>query len=108
MKRLTGPAAATGIRYTFRSLQRRNFRLYFFGQLASICGSWAQTVAFAWLVLKLTGSGTSVGLITAVQFTPVLLAGGWPGIVADRFDNRKAVMAVQTLLALQAAGLPRS
>lgn len=105
MTAATSDVATTGFRYTFRSLQRRNFRLYFAGQLASICGTWAQTVAFAWLVLKLTGSGTSVGLVTAVQFTPVLLAGGWPGVVADRFDNRKAVIAVQTLLGLQAAVL---
>ena len=88
---------------TFRSLRHRNYRLYFFGQLASMCGTWAQTVALAWLVLKLTGSGTKVGLVTSVQFMPVLLVGPYAGIVADRFDNRRSVICVQTLLGVQAA-----
>jgi MFS family permease len=89
----------------FRSLDQRNFRLYFFGQMASTCGTWAQTVALAWLVLKTTGSGTQVGLVTAVQFLPVLLLGAWSGVVADRFDNRRAVIAVQSLLCAQAGVL---
>jgi MFS family permease len=90
---------------TFRALRRRNYRLYFYGQLTSMCGTWAQTVALSWLVLKVSGSGTKVGLVISVQFFPVLLLSGWGGVVADRFDNRKAVMAVQSLLGLQAAVL---
>jgi MFS family permease len=89
----------------FRSLRRRNYRLYFYGQLASTCGTWAQTVALAWLVLKITGSGTRVGLVIAVQFLPVILFGAWGGVVADRFDNRRAVILVQSLLGIQAAAL---
>jgi len=88
---------------TFRSLRHRNYRLYFYGQLTSMCGTWAQTVALAWLVLKLTGSGTKVGLVTSVQFMPVLLVGAYAGVVADRFDNRRSVIAVQLLLGAQAA-----
>jgi MFS family permease len=88
-----------------RSLRERNFRLYFGGQLASTCGTWTQTVALAWLVLELTDSGASVGLLTACQFLPVLLLGAWGGVVADRFDNRRAVLAVQSLLGVQAAAL---
>ncbi len=91
--------------YAFRSLDQRNFRLYFFGQMSSTCGTWAQTVALAWLVLKITGSGTQVGLITAAQFLPVLLLGAWGGVVADRFDNRRAVLGIQILLGSQAAVL---
>jgi MFS family permease len=88
---------------TFRSLRIRNFRLYFVGQLGSMFGTWMQMVALAWLVVELTGSGTSVGLVTAAQFAPVLLAGAWGGLIADRFDNRKAVLCVQLLLAAQGA-----
>jgi MFS family permease len=88
---------------TFRSLRIRNFRLYFVGQLASMFGTWMQMVALAWLVVELTGSGTSVGLVTAAQFAPVLLVGAWGGLIADRFDNRKAVLCVQLLLAAQSA-----
>ena len=99
------PAERRGLRFTFRSLRDRNYRLYFFGQMGSMCGTWTQTVAMAWLVLKITGSGTQVGLVTAVAFIPTMLLGAWGGVVADRFDNRHAVMAVQTLLGVQAAVL---
>ena len=71
-----------GFFHAFGSLRQRNFRLYFFGQMASTCGTWAQTVALAWLVLKRTGSGTQVGLVTAAQFLPVLVFGAWGGVVA--------------------------
>ena len=89
----------------FRALRIRNYRLYFCGQLASMAGTWMQLVGLAWLVLKLTGSGTDVGVATAAQFVPVLLLGGWAGVVADRFDNRTAVTAVQVFLGVQAAVL---
>ncbi len=89
----------------FRALRIPTFRLYFVGQLSSMCGSWAQTVAMAWLVLQLTGSGTTVGLLTSVQFVPVVLLSAWAGAVADRFDQRRSVLAVQTVLGLQASVL---
>src|SRR5439155_18749097 len=54
-------------------------------------------------VLKLTGSGTKVGLVTSVQFMPVLAVGAYAGVTADRFDNRRSVIAVQLLLGAQAA-----
>ncbi len=92
-------------RGTARSLQVRNFRIYYYGQLASVCGTWTQTVALAWVVLELTDSGASVGTLTACQFVPVLLLGAWGGVIADRFDNRRAVMGVQVFLGLQAAVL---
>jgi MFS family permease len=84
------------------SLRNDGFRRYFFGQMASMSGSWAQTVAMAWLVLRLTGSGAEVGTVTAVQFTPVVLLSAWAGALADRFDERRSVLAVQTLLGTQA------
>jgi MFS family permease len=80
---------------TFRSLRIRNYRLYFFGQMISVTGTWMQTVAQAWLVLKLTGSGVALGLTTGLQFAPVLLAGAWGGVIADRFDKRRTVIATQ-------------
>ena len=71
----------------FRSLAVRNYRLYFLGQTISITGTWMQSVAQAWLMLKLTGSALALGTTTALQFTPMLLLGPWGGVVADRFDN---------------------
>src|ERR1700692_4932777 len=77
------------VRRTFGSLDTRNYRLYFTGDLVSHVGGWMQTMAEAWLVLKLTGSGVAVGATFAFRFLPVLLFGLIGGTVADRFDRRK-------------------
>ena len=90
-------------RRTFSSLSVRNYRLYFFGQVVSMSGTWIQSVAQMWLVYELTGSGVALGVVTALQFTPVLVAGMWGGIVADRFDKRKILIATQAAAALLAA-----
>ena len=89
----------------FRSLAVRNYRLYFLGQLASLCGTWMQSVALAWLVLDLTDSGTQVGLVTAAQLAPVLVLGGAAGVLIDRFDRRRLVIGAEVLLLLQATVL---
>src|SRR5512136_1731306 len=57
---------------TFSSLRIRNYRLYYIGQIISNCGTWMQSIAQAWLVLKLTNSGTALGLVVALQSFPVL------------------------------------
>jgi MFS family permease len=93
MTRVRATASAT-----FASLRVRNFRLYFLGQLVSLAGTWMQQVAQAWLVLQLTGSGTALGLVVALQYLPVLLLGAWAGVLADRLPKRP------TLFATQAAG----
>ena len=92
-------------RQTFRSLDNRNFRLYLGGQVISASGSWMQQIAQAWLVLSLTNSGVALGIVTALQFTPVLLGGAWAGVIADRVDKRRllictsaAAMALATAL----------
>jgi hypothetical protein len=68
-----------------RSLQHRNFRLYFFGQLLSLLGTWMQSVAQAWLVYRLTDSSFMLGLVSFLNHAPVLLLGLFAGGVADRF-----------------------
>src|SRR5262245_54115466 len=80
---------------TFASLSIRNYRLYAIGQGISLCGTWMQTVAQGLLVLKLTGSGTSLGLVTALQSIPVLFLGPWGGVIADRFPKRRILYATQ-------------
>ena len=82
-------------RLTFRSMSVRNYRLYFAGQLISTTGTWMQSIAQAWLVLQLTGSGVALGVLVALQFTPVLLAGAWGGVVADRVDKRRLLVGTQ-------------
>ena len=84
-------------------LRTRNYRLYFSGQVVSVPGTWLQTVAQAWLVLELTGSGTALGVTVALQTMPVLVLGAWTGSVADAVDKRRLLLstqAAQGLLAL--------
>lgn len=88
---------------TFSSLKIRNYRLYFVGQGISLCGTWMQTIGQAWLVLELTGSGTALGLVTALQFLPILILGPLGGVVADRFSKRKILFMTQTTAGILAA-----
>ena len=80
---------------TFSSLKNRNYRLYFIGQSISLPGTWMQTIGQAWLVLKLTNSGTALGLVTALQFLPVLIFGAMGGVIADRLPKRKILYFTQ-------------
>jgi MFS family permease len=82
-------------RTTFRSLHTPNFRLFFIGQLVSQAGTWMQTVAIVWVVLDLTNSGTALGLVTAAQFLPMLLLGAWTGLLTDRVDRHRLMIATQ-------------
>jgi MFS family permease len=81
---------------TFSSLRIRNYRLYYIGQIISNCGTWMQSVAQAWLVLKLTNSGTALGLVVALQSLPILVLGPWGGVLADRFSKRTLLMITQS------------
>lgn len=87
---------------TFSSLKIWNYRLYFTGQAISLCGTWMQTIAQSWLVLKITGSGTALGLVTALQHLPVLLLGPLGGVLADRFSKRKILFFTQSVFGLLA------
>ena len=90
---------------TFRSLHVRNFRLFFVGQLISQTGSWLTMITQTLLVLSLTHSGVSLGVLTACQFGPILFLGAWAGAVADRTDKRKLLVIVQALAMLQSVAL---
>jgi len=83
--------------HIFRSLQHRNFRLYYLGQLVSLNGTWMQSVAQSWLVYRLTGSGTMLGLVGALTLLPNLIFGIYGGWMADRFDRRRLLMIAQAL-----------
>jgi MFS family permease len=85
---------------TFSSLTIRNYRLWVVGQGISLSGTWMQTVAQGLLVLQLTGSGTALGLVTALQTIPVLLFGPWGGVVADRFPKRRILYVTQAVSAV--------
>lgn len=82
---------------TFRSLNVRNYRLYFIGQTISLCGTWMQSIAQALLVLHLTGSGTALGLVIGLQFAPLLLLAPLGGVLADRVSKRKLLLITQSV-----------
>ncbi len=90
---------------TFRSLRHRNARLFFLGLLLSNIGTWVQFTAVAILVDRLTGRTTAIGVLTALQFLPMLLLGAYGGAVADQRDRRTMAMLTQGALALQAVAL---
>jgi MFS family permease len=99
------PRVRGAVLRTFGSLNSRNYRLFFGGELVSYIGSWMQTMAEAWLVLSLTGNGVAVGATFACRFLPVALFGLWGGAVADRFDRRKVLITTQLLMAILAVAL---
>ena len=84
------------------SLRQRNYRLFFFGQLVSVAGTWMQTVAQSFVVLDLTHSGTQLGLTSAARFLPMFLFGPLGGVFADRMDRRRVLYVTQTLSGLLA------
>jgi MFS family permease len=92
-------------RDTFRSLHNRNFRTYFVSQSISMTGTWAQLVAQALLVLSLGGNGTQLGLLTGVQFLPVLVFGPWAGVLSDRLDKRRLLLVTQMAMMASALAL---
>lgn len=77
------------------ALRHRNFRLFWFGQLISLVGTWMQSIAQAWLVLLLTGDPFWLGIVAAVQFLPVLVLGLFGGIVADLLPKRRTLVGTQ-------------
>jgi len=87
---LDGPLAST-----FGALRHRNFRLWFFGQLISLIGTWMQTIAQNWLVYELTGSARDLGLVNFVGAIPLVPLTLYAGAIADRFEKRKVILLTQ-------------
>lgn len=84
------PTTAPG---RFAAFGNRNFRLYFVGQTISSIGSWAQSLAVTWLVLDLTDRSDQLGIALALQFLPMLILGAPAGVLADRLNNRRLLLA---------------
>jgi MFS family permease len=84
---------------TFSSLRVRNYRLFVAGQIVSVSGTWMQSIAQAWLVVRYLAprgqAGLDVGITTALQFLPMLVLGAWGGLVADRVDKQRLLFATQ-------------
>ncbi|MEO8224642.1 MAG: MFS transporter, partial [Gammaproteobacteria bacterium] len=89
----------------FAALRHRNFRLFLPGQFVSLCGTWIQTVAQGWLVLRLTDSAFAVGVVTALGTLPILLFTLYGGVLADRVNKLRLVLLLQSLMMLEALTL---
>jgi len=89
----------------FRSLRVRNFRLYAGADLVNNTGTWMQRIAQDWLVLQLSGSGLALGIVTALQFAPILALSLYGGMLADRYDKRRLMMLTQATMCLAALSL---
>jgi MFS family permease len=89
-------------RVTFAALAIPNYRRYIAGQSVSLIGTWMQMAAQSWLVLTLTGSATTLGVIVALQTLPVLLLGPYGGVIADRIDKRRLMVVLQIAMGVQA------
>jgi MFS family permease len=82
---------------TLRSFKHRNFKILFSANFLSNIGTWAQGVAQAWLILELTDSGTYLGIVTSLQFAPILFFSISGGKIADKFNKRKVLMLTLVL-----------
>ena len=88
----------------FAAFGARKFRRYFIGQIISSVGSWTQALAVTWLVLDLTDRSDQLGIVMALQFLPMLLFGAPAGVLADRIDNRRLLIATSASSGLVALG----
>src|SRR5437879_1755150 len=94
----------SGVRATFRTLRYRNYRLFFGGQLVSLTGTWMQQVAVTWLVYRMTNSAFLLGLVGFAGQLPALLS-PFAGLIADRMNRHRILVATQTLSLVQALAL---
>jgi MFS family permease len=83
---------------TFRALSHRNYRLFFFGQMVSLVGTWMQTIAQQWLIYQLTGSATMLGVVNLVTMLPAAPLSLWGGSLADRFSKRLILLVTQSTM----------
>lgn len=78
------------------ALRHASFRFFWSGQLVSVMGTWMQNTAQGWLVLQLTDSPFLLGLVSTVQFTPMLIFSLLAGVVADRVPKKQIMLITQT------------
>ena len=83
-------------RHTFRALRHRNYRLFFWGQLVSLVGTWMQQTAMSWFVYQMTNSKLLLGVVAAVGSAPMMLSSIWGGSLADRHPKRSILVATQS------------
>lgn len=89
------PVGGVTWRHTFRALRHRNYRLFFWGQLVSLIGTWMQQTAMSWFVYQITGSKLLLGAVAAVGSAPMMLFSIWGGALADLYPKRSILVMTQ-------------
>src|SRR6266699_4364985 len=90
------PVGSVTWRHTFRALRHRNYRLFFWGQLVSLVGTWMQQTAMSWFVYQITNSKLLLGVVAAIASGPMMLSSIWGVSLADRHPKRSILLATQT------------
>jgi len=96
---------ALGLKSIFRSLQYRNYRLFFYGQSISLIGTWIQRIAVPWMVYDMTGSVFLLGLVGFAGQIPTFLLAPFAGVLIDKWDRYKILIFTQTLSMVQSLAL---
>lgn len=91
--------------FILRALSARNYRLFFFGQIVSLAGTWMTQTASLWLVYHLTSSAFWLGLIGFSSLAPVFLIGPFAGVLVDRVNRHRLLIATQVAAMLQSGAL---
>src|SRR5437763_14988930 len=100
------PVGEVSWRRTFRALQHRNYRLFFYGQLVSLIGTWLQQTAMSWFVYEITGSKLLLGAVSAIGSAPMMIFSLWGGSLADRYPKRSILIGTQSAPTFCAFVLP--
>ena len=90
------PVGGVTWRHTFRALRHRNYRLFFWGQLVSLIGTWMQQTAMSWFVYEITGSKLLLGAVAAIGSAPMMLFSIWGGALADLYPKRSILVITQS------------
>ena len=90
--------AESRLKSSLRAFRHRNYRLFFAGQLTSLVGTWMQTVAQSWLVYRMTGSATLLGLVGFASQIPIFVLAPIAGAVADTYPRRRTMIIMQTIM----------
>src|SRR5215469_15704119 len=90
------PVGGITWRHTFRALRHRNYRLFFWGQIVSLIGTWMQQTAMSWFVYEITNSKFLLGLVAAIGSATMMLFAVWGGSLADLYPKRSILVATQT------------
>ncbi|MDS1139909.1 MFS transporter [Pusillimonas sp. SM2304] len=88
--------------HTLRALGYPDYRIFLAGQGAALIGIWCQRIALVWLVYSTTGSPLLLGLVAFAGEIPFLILSPMGGVIADRLDQRKALIIIETIAAIQA------